>query len=384
MKICYVLNSPLPTTKAHGLQVASMCEAFVVDNIDCELIVPYRRADPTIEETDIARFYGLKKEFPITKLRSLDLIYWQWIPIIGKIFFWLQQISFGLSVRRYLASQPDSVVYSRDPFVLYLLRNTKSPLFFEAHHFPSNAGGLLYRTILSRINGLIVITQKLADRFSAYYNGPILVAHDAVDVEKFDIGISKEEARRRLSLPLDKKLAVYVGHIYGWKGARTLLECVNYLDSETKLVIVGGTEDDITRAREFVSAEHLKRITIIPHVPHHQVPEYLKAADVLLLTGNNEDPRALYYTSPMKMFEYMASGRPIVAQDLPSFREILNEQCAIIVSSEDAQKLTDGIKLVLSDQAVGDMIAHNAFEKVKSLTWESRARAIYGYIQEVK
>lgn len=382
MKISYILNSPLPTTKAHGLQVMKMCEAFTKNNVECELIIPQRKVDSTINVSDSFEFYGIKKKFKLTKLYSWNLIYWQQIPVIGKFFFWIQQVSFGLAVRKYLAGQTDAVIYSRDPFSLYFLHHSSLPLFWEAHTFPTKIDGPLYKTILARIDGLVVITQKLADYFSEYYHQPILVAHDAVDIEEFNIAISRTEARQQLSLPIDKKLALYVGNIYEWKGSKTLLECVDYLDSDITLIVVGGTEDNVERAKALVSAEQLAKIMIIPFVSHQQIPSYLKAADVLLLTGNDKDARALYYTSPLKLFEYMASGRPIVAQNLPAIAEILNSQCAFLVDPGSACQLAGGIRQALSNAAVSALIAGNAYKKVQANSWTARAGGICQYLSQ--
>ena len=382
MKISYILNSPLPTTKAHGLQVMKMCEAFIKNDIECELIIPKRSVDPTIGKADSFEFYGVKKTFCITRLYSLDLIYWQQVPVIGKFFFWIQQASFGLAVRKYLTGQTGVVVYSRDPFSLYFLRHSSFPLFWEAHAFPAKIGGSLYKIILARIDGLVVITQKLADYFSKYYQQTILVAHDAVDIEEFNLTISQAEARRQLSLPINQGLALYVGNLYRWKGSKTLLECVDYLDPSVTLVIVGGTEDNIRRARALVSAKQLTRVMFIPFVSHHQIPSYLKAADVLLLTGNDQDARALYYTSPLKLFEYMASNRPIVAQNLPAIAEILDSQCAFLVNPGNARQLAEGIKQVLSNPVTSAKLAENAFKKVQSSSWLARAENVHQYLSQ--
>ena len=88
-------------------------------------------------------------------------------------------------------------------------------------------------------------------------------------------------------------------------------------------------------------AKGSENILVLGHKPHKTMPVFLKAADVLVLPNSAKEEISRSYTSPLKLFEYMASGRPIVASDLPSIREVLNENNSLLVSpdsSEDCQK----------------------------------------------
>jgi len=83
-----------------------------------------------------------------------------------------------------------------------------------------------------------------------------------------------------------------------------------------------------------------------------------------------------YFMSPLKMFEYMASQRPIVATNLPSTREVLNENNAVLVEPDDSEKLAKGIKKVLDNKELSQKIAEQAYLDVKKYTWEKRVKDI--------
>jgi len=379
MKIFYIANHQLPTTKAHGLQIMKMCEAFRANGADCELVIPKRLIDPGISELDPFLFYGVKKVFKITYLNSFDFIKWGsgWL---GRPLFWLQQLSFGYSARRYLKNK-DGIIYSRDPFSLYAFSGTSFKLYWEAHNFPSNINSKFYKDILKRINGLIVISEGLKNKFSQFYNKEILLASDAVDVGEFDINISQKDARTKLNLPLDKKIAMYVGHLYKWKGVDILIKAAKFLKDNELIIIVGGLKED----REFFFSAIPERcgnkVRFIDYVAHNMVPIYLKSADCLILTGKSSEVISRQYTSPLKLFEYMVSKRPIIAQNLPSFREILNSDNAILIEPDNSEKLAEGMWSAFYRQDLAERTSKNAFEMVRNITWNGRAIKICDYLE---
>ena len=86
----------------------------------------------------------------------------------------------------------------------------------------------------------------------------------------------------------------------------------------------------------------------------------------------------------MKMFEYMASGRPIVASDIPSIAEILNENNAVLVAPDNPKALAAGTKRILADNNLAEKISKQACADVQKYTWEERARRIREFIHPVK
>src|SRR5262249_46193853 len=150
-----------------------------------------------------------------------------------------------------------------------------------------------------------------------------------------------EEARKRLGLSTDLRMVVYTGHLYSWKGVDTLAEAARLLSDDIRIFVVGGTPDDIRNFRQICTG--VANLSIVGHRNHAQVPIWQKSADVLVLPNTARENISKYYTSPMKLFEYMASGRPIVATDLPSIMEILNRDMAFICKPDDAAAMAAAI-----------------------------------------
>jgi glycosyltransferase involved in cell wall biosynthesis len=111
-----------------------------------------------------------------------------------------------------------------------------------------------------------------------------------------------------------------------------------------------------------------------------RIPAYLEKIDVGLLPLV-QNTRFNLAKSPTKLFEYMASGRPIVASDIPSIREILNIGNAVFVRPDDAEDLARGVKELLADKNLAEKISRQALEDVKAYTWDSRAKLILDFIK---
>lgn len=367
MKIFYLANIRFPTEKAHGIQIAKMCESFGLKN-KVVLIIPWRFN--SIKQ-DIFDYYRIKKNFKIVRLPSLDLIALQ-IPKIGYI---IQSFTFYISVFIYLLFKKSNVLYTRDWFLGFRRRNS----FLELHTLPKYS----VNQRIKKFKGIIAVTQTLKNKLikKGITENKIMVAPDGADIKQFDIQISQEEARKKMSLPLDRKIILYAGHLYKWKGVDVLAEAAKYLNNHL-IVFIGGTKKDI---KIFTSQfKNYKNILILGHKIYSEIPLYLKAADVLVLPNSAKEKISRYWTSPMKMFEYMASRRPIVASDLPSIREVLNKNNAILVEADNQKELIDGIKKSLENSDFSDKILTRAFQDVQQYGWVNRANNILNFIISCK
>ncbi|MDD1749108.1 MAG: glycosyltransferase [Methanothrix sp.] len=146
------------------------------------------------------------------------------------------------------------------------------------------------------------------------------------------------------------------------------------------LVLIGGNPEDINRIRARAAGLDLcDRVRFEGTVPNGKVPLYLWAADALVMpyTTRTATVRAM---SPLKMFEYMAAGRPIVATDFPSVREVLRpEENALLVPPDSPGGIARGLRRVLEDSTLAETLARRARKDVEAYTWECRA----GHILEV-
>ena len=352
VRILYVVNQRMPTEKAYGIQIAKMCEAFALNVVDVTLLMP-QRGNPS--RKTVFEYYGTINNFKIIQLRCLDFY---WPGIFDKIAFLIKQTISALVLVCIALRNKYDVIYSRDELPLFLLSFFRKNLIFEAHRF-SKKRNIFYRRFKKNNIKIIVISQGLKDKFT------------------------QPECRNILKLPLNKTLVLYTGHLYEWKGASVLLEVArNFQNKEDILfVFVGGTDSDIRDFRERVKIMELNNVMIVGLVPHNEVSLYLKVADILVLPNSGKEDISRLYTSPLKMFEYMASGKPIIASDLPSIREVLTDYSVFFSRPDDVESLITVINEVINNMPEAEKRAQRALQEVVKYSWNARAGNILDFIK---
>lgn len=373
MKLIYIANIRLPTEKAHGIQIMKMCEAFAnTDGVTVELVVPWRFN--TIKEDPFA-YYGVEKKFTITNIPSLDII------ALGRIGFWAQTCSFSMAIlwRFYgFKKQENIIFYSRDEMPAYFLALFGRKVVWEAHTGYDN---FFIRSLIRHDVPIVCISGGLGGLYRSYRAKKVLISPDGVDIEQFHVKESKDEARIKLGLPREAKLIMYTGHLYPWKGVDVLAEATPELDDDAYVVFVGGTGKDVSLFKNKYG--EIRNIIILGNKPHHKIPMYLRAADVLVIPNSAKEKISRLYTSPMKLFEYMASGTPIVASRMPSLQEVLDEKNSIMVLPDNPKSLAEGIKLCLDNSINSKKLAEQARNEVEEYTWKKRAQKIILFISDI-
>lgn len=366
-RLVYIANVRLPTEKAHGIQIMKTCEALARQGVEIELVVP-RRLNRL--KDDSFMFYGVEKNFKITKVWCLDLISWN---IFGALGFWIESWTFYRSVKKYLSGQSEAVYYTRDLSIAYWFSKVVSPVFYEIHTLPDVITSK-YKKAWERAKGLIVISEGLKDQLVVWgvKKEKIQGAIDAVDVKQFQITENKQACRQKLNLPLEQKIVVYTGHLYEWKGASLLAEATSMISSDIQVYLVGGTEQDVTRFKALYQAPNLH---IVGWQPHQLIPYWDRAGDVLVLPTSGKEKIGAVYTSPLKLFEYLVSGTPIVAARLPSLQEFLTDKDVLFFEADNAADLARAIK-----QSITDPPPTKAWP---GFSWESRAAVIKNFISKV-
>jgi glycosyltransferase involved in cell wall biosynthesis len=391
VKLLYIANARLPTEKAHGVQIMKMCEAFSQNGVEVELVVPFRVQTAQMRQAcDLWTYYGIRTHFKFTRLPSLDLLFLdRYVPdSLFYLAFYVQALTFHVCAVLYGLVHRVDLLYSRDWmfFLMWLpwrwLR--KHPLVLEEHTFPHRGGwgARLHLAVSRRVDRLVVITHHLRERYIAagVPAERVLVAPDGVDLARFEALPERDEARRQLGLPSEGKIVCYTGHLFDWKGVYVLVDAALCLP-DMLFLIVGGMAEDQERLQAYMTEKSIENVRLIGHVPPTKVPSFLFAADVLVLPNVGRELISREYTSPLKMFEYMASRTPIVATDLPSAREILRDgENAVLVEPDDPEALAQGLRQVLDLPDGGQGLAAQAYHDVTPLTWGRRAAHVLEFI----
>jgi len=380
-----LVNIRFPGSRAHGIQVAAMAEALSATGMNVDVVAPRRFP---YRERDVFEHYGVRRTFGVQRIASLDTIdmlppRWQRAP------FLLQSLTFGWRALVRMVLQRDTGVLVRDHYTLMILfnglrRRDRARLAAEVHNLPAPGArrNRLMRALRS-LPAVITINHALRDDLVAEGVEPaaVLVAHDGVHVSRYDELPDVHTARAHLQLP-DMPTVAYAGQLYRWKGVDTLIEAMVEL-RDAQLLIVGGDGPDLHRLVELATRLAPGRVHFTGTVPHTAVPFHLAAGDVIALPNSAEEEISARFTSPLKLFEAMATGRPIVASDLASLREVLvHDENALLVPPDDRMALAHGIAQLLPNDERAQRLAAQARLDVEAYDWAERGGAVARFLRE--
>ena len=369
-KLVYIARSRIPSLRANCVQTLKMCSGFAA-HVPVELIAPYYPEDAR-QKADLRERFALAREFDVT-----------WVPFPH----WGERFAvrgYALAAALRVRLQGARYVHAREPWSAYWLARSGVHVGFEAHYLEEDRRHPVWRKLVSdpglspALRGIFCISKSLIEDYAAAGARRELLqwAPDGVDLQRFEPAVARGEARARLGLPAAARIVCHAGHLYPGRGVEETLEALTSLP-DVLLVLIGGTPEDINRIRAQAAGRDLcDRVRFEGTVPNGKVPLFLWAADALIMpyTTRTATARAM---SPLKMFEYMAAGRPIVATDFPSVREVLrHEENALLVAPDSPDQIARGLRRVLEDRTLAEAITGRARKDVEAYTWERRAEHI--------
>ena len=376
MKIYYIGNVRIPTEKAHGLTIVKSCEAFARAGAEVTLLVPRRK---TQFAEDAFKTYGVEKNFTVRYVPTLDALR----VSSSRGAYWISYITFYIFAFFTLLNLPkkDAVIYTREaPLLTFSWLGM--PAFLEPHHVFGRSR--IYFRLARFATGIVTISHALKHKFikAGFDSAKIIVAPSGVELGTFLIDTPQQEVREKLFLPLDKKIVAYTGNFTTLgqdKGIADILQALKELP-DVHFVAVGGSDKDRLRYENLaIGLGVARRVELKGFVPQASLALYQRAADILLMPFP-DTPHYRSNMSPVKMFEYMASGRPIVATSLPTINEVLNPANATLVPPGEPQALGEAISSLLADPDRAERLASQAAKDVQTYSWSERAKRVLGFI----
>jgi len=245
--------------------------------------------------------------------------------------------------------------------VQWVLRRFEAWLLHRADAVVSSAG-LLYK-----------VTQVAPDKPAREWHFPTPLAESDGD--------ASAALRAELAIAPSAPVVVYAGTFEPYQGLSTLLAAVGRVVEAVPgavFVLVGGEGPPAEQIRQEASRLGLDRsIRLLGRKARDEMPAYLAMADVLV------SPRCYGDNLPLKVFDYLAAGRPIVATDLPAHRALLDESRAVLTEAT-AAGLARGIIDVLRDRSLAARLAVSARAYAATkLGWQGFVVAVKAIYDEV-
>jgi glycosyltransferase involved in cell wall biosynthesis len=367
--LAYIAPSRIPGKGANSFQVMKMAQALASVAPSTVLIAACEQ-EITSDEGGLMSFYG------VTHLPQMRLL-----PINGRMGIHFFNLRAVLLARRLGAG----LILTRTIGAAAIAARLGVPTVFECHTPPQGFEAQYWRILRGApaFKRMVAISESLRRFMAARYPETnamdVIVAHDGVDSARFqglpDPAIAKRASGRD---PL-RPIAAYAGHLYAGRGIDVILSCAARLPDWT-FVIAGGTREDIETLKAVCVDRKLRNVELLGFVNNAALPQRLAIADVLLMpyqhrvmvSGGRLD--TAQWMSPLKMFEYLAMGRPIVASDLAVLREVLDERCAMMVPPADVSAWCAALERLAANSLVRQNLVAAAKTRIARYEWSARVR----------
>jgi glycosyltransferase involved in cell wall biosynthesis len=392
VRIHYFADIRLPLERANGIQTMETCHALAERGHRVTLIA---RPDTERPRRDPYDYYGL----PRTRGFVIEQA-----PVRGPQFARrIGYLSFVLG--RAMGRGRADLLFTRDLGVAALFARMPStlrpPFVYESHGYAPDVTAELpdlvatakapsQRTlprlaanealVWRQASGYVTITGALADllaeRFGSRDN--LAVVPD---------GVRLPADRTWVPPPRnDPPIVAYAGHLYVWKGVDILLEALARVPTVRGLIVGGHeAEPDLPRLRQRAWQLGLaERVEFTGLVRPTSVPGLLSRARMTVLP-NLPSAISTRFTSPLKLFEYMAAGRAIVASDLPAIREVLRDgENARLVQAGSPEALASAISSLARDASEAERLGRAAFESAAEYSWDRRASRLEPVLERAR
>ncbi len=370
LKILYVGSPPLFSKGASAIQMMEMCQAMKGMGLNVELIFPdYDKS------RDIFDYYGIKDKFKIKTIPYTDIPGRQVVHgFASSIYCFFKKGSY------------DIVVTGNIVFAYFATKWFGIPTIYDAHHpLVNGAARWMFNGFKNSDNLKRFTTNSkgLADIYlrEGLDEKKLVVAHNGVDLKSFENSETQEQLRKELRLPGDKKIVCYCGNTYSGRGIELLISAAEKYKN-LHFLVVGGLREDNEKYEKTINSKKINNFELTGFVSHSSVPKYLLASDILVIPYSREitikgGTNASQFTSPMKLFEYMAAGKPILSSALPTILEILEDgKTAALFEPENMDSFCDKLDKLLDNPEYMNTLSKNASYKVEEYTWEARVKKI--------
>ncbi len=374
MKIAYITNSRFPSEKAQSDHVMAMCASFASLGHEVTVFSPDRKGTVADDPFD---YYSKPRTFQFQRIPCVDTLQWRWLGSLG---LWIQTATFIAALWWKLRQEKYDVIYSREIYS-FLFRHPHAARIWEAHSWHTS---VLAVRVMKSLSGIVALTQASAKRIreAGVVEPRIIVEPDAVDPALFQNPLPREVARQTLGIHSDEFLCLYTGKYTTMGMAKGLDEAIQAVKNlrrdgrRVRFLAVGGTEEERVRYAQYAD----EGVGFLGHQPQTDLQNFYAAADVLLMPFPHTEHFA-YFMSPLKMFEYMMSGVPILATDLPSVREILDEKACLFAAPGDAASIQSKIAYAMDHPEYTRSLAAEAKERSGQYTWDQRAARILDWVK---
>jgi len=370
-KIFYLSEISLPNTSAQVIQILKMCDSFSDKKKEVYLLVNHNE---NLKFFNLKKKYNLKTNFKIISLKN------------NKNLSFLRRINLANKAIRYISLFKDNnkIVISRSIIssIIFSIFGKKNIL--ELHSENSGISRILFnffRKTGSFKNQFFILIHKNLNKHFKFDNKKFIILDDAVDIEDFKF---KKKIKKI------KNSCVYTGSFYKGKGVEFIFELSKILP-KVKFYLYGdiNTLDD-----RFKNNKQNKNLIFRNHIEYSQIPKTLAKFEIILMPYSkkvyvkSKSIEVGQYMSPLKLFDYLASGKILIASEHENYKHILIDKinCFLLNLNKTYlwKKKIEDIFLYNNNNKLIKNIKSKARVTAQKHTWKRRTTKIINFINRNK
>ena len=363
MKIAYVTDTIFPTETANGIQSVRMCEAF--SNLGHDVTFYCCGIKKTFSYDHFLSSYGITNPFTVTLVN----------PIKGRFRSYRFVAKVWLLIKK---KQPD-IIFTRHLLTAFVTAILGKKVFYEIHKSPAIDGVLsriIFRLLLGSKNlqRLIVISQALKKEVETNLkvtSDKIFIAHDGAKITEVT-NVLLQSDNQKINIG-------YLGSPFVGKGSK-MTALLAQRHPECTFHIVGSCLEEVQKQLSFPLSSN---IFCYGRVPPGDTYSYLTKMDILIAPFEDQvfdisGREISCWMSPLKIFEYMAANRPIIATNHKVLCEVLTDrENALLCEPENLEQWSKALNLLVEDSSLRQKLAEKAYQQyLDHYTWEVRAKQI--------
>jgi len=364
MKIAYLSFNEFPSKYAHAVQIMRMCEAFSEEGHQVTLFA--QKSLHYTSDESLFFEYGVNYKFNIVwlELNNLKNHY---------LFFLLKII--------YKIKNEYDVYFARYHYPVLVCYFFRLKCVYEIHNIPISKSWKLSIQLFKNTKFIeyVFIAHKLAELYKKLYRineSQIIVQHDGALLREL-VGESIDADLEDLFCKETKNI-LYIGSFYKGRGIDLVVKLAKS-NTEYNFICIGGNQKDFNET-------DLPNIKFHNRVDNRIVPFLLKKADILLMpysriTTIEGKNNTADFCSPMKLGEYLASGKPIISSALPSLMEVLiDKENALLYEPDNYEELNLKFNTLVVDNILQIKLGQAALQTATKISWNSRVKEIVRFL----
>lgn len=375
MKLCFIYSGNICQRSADPLFELKAVSAAVRLGHTPTLVIPRERTFKNDNFEETLQDFAISERFRLIRLPR---------PTV----FGRGRRSFALLAAAWARTQPFDLVWSKDVYAADAASALRLRTIAEHFTLLSRRQMIATKRMISRRSFKAFVASSKAHKRLLVQEGlpgeKIVPGHNGVDLKQFESTNGTCAGPKPARELADRPIVVYAGSLYPGRGIEQMLGAARRL-KQVKLICIGGRDFEVARYLNQVHDDRITNVCFLGYVPNRELPRYLSSADILLAPYTEEcqaidGMRTINYASPLKLCEYMAAGKPIIASNIGAIPEVIeHERNGLLVEPGNVSDLVRAVSRLLNDPQLAQRLGRAAREDSLAYSWEARLLRILAF-----